>query len=688
MGGTQSIPSVPREQSCEERKGSYRMDNNESLIGVGSAPRRHGASWVSLQELPYPEEPHVNNLYDNFLRGTEKYPTCPCMGTRTVVDGRAGPFEWLIYRDAAERARRIGEGLHSLGLAKGSCIGMFSANRPEWVLSSLGIWSRCCVCVPLYDTLGEDAVAFQLIDADIEVVFVEAKKVALLEKVVGQADKLRTVVQFESAVDDATRERFLAMGKDLISWDDLQERAQGLPKAQVNPTDLAFIMYTSGTTGNPKGVMMTHGNVMAAIAGGLSACRPTPDDRYLSYLPLAHIFETLMQGAMYGSGAAVGFYQGETKKILEDVQCLRPTIFAGVPRIYQRIYDKATQGIEGKNRIVKGMVHAAMRREKRLSQNKQRHSRFARRICKKMREALGGRVHFMISGAAPLPAYIQEFLQVTMQCPVIQGYGMTENCAAATMQFPGDITAGRVGGPVPPAEIKLADVADMDYTTTTSPPRGEICTRGPTVFKGYWKNEAATKEALDADGWLHTGDIGQWNADGSLSIIDRKKNIFKLLQGEYVAAEKIEETLGKSPMVGQVWVYGHSETTQLVAVVTPDFENFIPWAQQKGLAMCPTDLPAVIESGAEELCQTKEAKEFFLDEFKRLAKEDGLNGFEVPKGVYVEGKTNNLLQGFSIENDCLTPTFKLRRPQLLKRYRPRIAELYTILGEKLPAEKK
>jgi len=231
----------------------------------------------------------------------------------------------------------------------------------------------------------------------------------------------------------------------------------------------------------------------------------------------------------------------------------------------------------------------------------------------------------------------------------------TENCACATLQFPGDIGSGRVGAPCLPAEIKLVDVPDMEYLTTNHPPRGEVCTRGPTVFKGYWKNETATKETVDVDGWLHTGDIGQWNEDGSLSIIDRKKNIFKLLQGEYVAVEKIEETLSKSNMVGQVWVYGHSETTQLVAVVTPDFENFMPWAQEKGLANCPRDVAAVIENGAEELCQSKEVKELFSNEFKRLSKEDGLKGFEVPRSVYVEGLVNKMLQGFTIENDCLSP---------------------------------
>lgn len=687
MGAKQSLPRVPLQQSCCDSTYASYDDKHED----GCVPRRHGASWGSLQELPYPEEPHVDNLYDNFLRGADINPTGPCMGTRRVVEkGEKDrePFDWLSYRDAAERARRIGEGLQSLGLAKGSSVGIYSANRPDWMLSSLGMWSRCCVCVPLYDTLGEDAVAFQLNDADIQVVFVEASKVQLLEKVLTKTDKLQTVVQFESSVDEATKERFLARGKALISLDNLLERASSLAKAQVDPNDLAFIMYTSGTTGNPKGVMLTHRNVMASVAGGLSACPVNSDDRYLSYLPLAHIFETVMQGAMYGAGGAVGFYQGETKKILEDVQALRPTIFAGVPRIYQRIYDKATQGIEGKNRVLRGMVHAAMRREKRLAQNKLRHSRFAHVVCKKIRVALGGQVRMMISGAAPLPAYIQEFLQVAMQCPLIQGYGMTENSASATIQPVGDSTAGRVGGPVPPAEIKLVDVPDMDYLTSSKPPCGEICTRGPTVFKGYWKNETATNETLDSDGWLHTGDVGRWNEDGSLSIIDRKKNIFKLLQGEYIAAEKIEETLGKSALVGQVWVYGHSETTQLVAVVTPDFENFLPWAREKGLEACPENLAAVIENGAEELCQTKEVKNFFLEEFKRLAKEDGLKGFEIPKGVHIEGRANSLLQGFSIENDCLTPTFKLRRPQLLKRYRPNIEELYTYLGEKLPAEKK
>lgn len=678
MGGVNSIPEVPKTMSCTEMPGK-----------PGSAPRRRGATWGSLQATPWPEEPHINNLYENFLRGADKYPQNSCMGTRTFVDGKATDFAWLNYKDAAERARHIGEGCRELGLAKGISVGIYSQNRPEWMLSSLGVWSAGCVCVPLYDTLGENAVAYQLEHAEIALVFAEKSKLGLLEKALGSTRSLHTVVQFEDSVDAATKDRFLASGKALLSLKELEGRARDLPKVQVDPGNLAFIMYTSGTTGNPKGAMLTHGNVMASVSSGLNVCKVAPSDRYLSYLPLAHIFETLMQGAMYSCGAAVGFYQGDTRKILEDVQALQPTIFAGVPRIYQRIYEKATSSIEAKSNLQQGLFNMALRREKRLARDKGRHSRIAAKICKKVREALGGRVKFIISGAAPLPAHIAEFLQLTMHCPVVQGYGMTENTACAAMQFAGDCTAGQVGGPAAPAEVKLVDVEEMGYVTGHADmlPRGEICTRGPTVFLGYWKNEVATGETIDADGWLHTGDIGQWNENGSLSIIDRKKNIFKLLQGEYVAAEKIEETFSKSRMISQVWVYGHSETTQLVAVVVVDFENLLPWAKAEGIA-CPGELKEVIEGGAAELCSTKQVQDLILNEFKRLAKEDGLKGFEVPKAVHLESSVNNLLQGFNVENDCLTPTFKLRRPQLRQRYQAQISEMYSSLGERLPEENK
>merc|ERR1719487_2254424 len=282
----------------------------------------------------------------------------------------------------------------------------------------------------------------------------------------------------------------------------------------------------------------------------------------------------------------------------------------------------------------------------------------------------GGEVRLMISGAAPLPVHVQELLLATMGCPVVQGYGMTENCANATLAYLDDYRSGHVGPPMPTVDIKLVDVPEMNYTTAENN-SGEVCTKGMCNFAGYHKNKEETDKVLDADGWLHTGDIGRWNPNGTLSIIDRKKNIFKLSQGEYVAAEKIEMCVSKSKYVSQPWIYGNSFFPMLVAVVTPDFDELKAAAKEGGW---------YAEDNA-ALAAKPEAAKFILDAMIKEGKEAKLKTFELPKAVFLEGEINELNQGFSIANDCLTPTFKLKRPQLLARYKKQVDDMYKSLGE-------
>jgi len=284
----------------------------------------------------------------------------------------------------------------------------------------------------------------------------------------------------------------------------------------------------------------------------------------------------------------------------------------------------------------------------------------------------GGKVRMMLSGAAPLPLHVHEFLVASMGCPVVQGYGMTENCAQATLGLQGDNRPGHVGPPINVAEVKLVDVPEMGFTIAENH-SGEVCTRGPCSFVGYHKNADETAQVLDADGWVHTGDIGRWNADGTLSIIDRKKNIYKLAQGEYVAAEKIEMAVAKSKYISQPWVYGNSFFPQLVAVVVPDFATLLPKAKEDGW----------YEEGMtkEQVAAHPKAVELILKEIEFESKGAKLKSFEVPKKVLLEGTINELAQGFSIDNDCLTPTFKLKRPQLLKRYKEQVDAMYVALGE-------
>ena len=261
----------------------------------------------------------------------------------------------------------------------------------------------------------------------------------------------------------------------------------------------------------------------------------------------------------------------------------------------------------------------------------------------KVQQRLGSRVRVIITGSAPISADTLDFLRVCFSCDVVEGYGQTECGAAMSMSYPRDTTTGNIGAPMPHCQIKLVDIPEMDYLSTDPFPRGEICCKGPNVFLGYFKQEDKTNEAIDSDGWLHSGDVGRWNADGTLTIIDRKKNIFKLSQGEYIAPEKLEARAQTSNFVAQAFIEGNSLKHQLVAVIVPDEDSLIPWAKESGIDFKQDGKVGVDDDGNvadwyKALCQTAETKQKIMAELDAAAKEGGLKGFEKVKNIYVEAK--------------------------------------------------
>jgi len=614
----------------------------------------------------------VDGLFQLFARSAKLYPRNNCLGRRPVgADGSLGEFQYESYETVHARVLTLGSGLAELGLVAGDAFGIYGANTPEWAQANLAGFSRGMVSVPIYDTLGDNVVQYEANHADMKLMFVQKKSLAGVLNVLPECPTLKHIVLLDGAAADAADAKATcdAAGVTLLDFQRLAASGAQKPHepAPASGEQLAYIMYTSGTTGDPKGVCLSQHAITcgASYGAGLTLL---PTDRYLSYLPLAHIFETVVEYGLFAVGGAVGFYSGNVRLLMDDIAALKPTIFVGVPRIFQRVYDKAYAGISSKKPAVANFLLRKLQKEIEAVRVG-KHTMWNAVFKKIFRKVMGGHVRLMISGAAPLPSHVHEFLLATMGCPVIQGYGMTENCANATIQGLTDHTLN-VGGPMPTAEVKLVDVSEMNYTSDQQLPTGEVCVRGPVVFSGYHKNQQATDETL-IDGWLHTGDIGRWNADGTLSIIDRKKNIFKLAQGEYVAAEKIEMAISKSKFIGQPWVYGNSFTTMLVAVVVPDFEALLPHATANGWDV----------SSKEALVALPECRQLILDEIALMAKEAKLRGFEVPKAILLEGAVNELGQGYSIENDCLTPTFKLKRPALLRRYQAQVDEMYTSLGE-------
>nr|CAD1824041.1 unnamed protein product [Ananas comosus var. bracteatus] len=284
---------------------------------------------------------------------------------------------------------------------------------------------------------------------------------------------------------------------------------------------------------------------------------------------------------------------------------------------------------------------------------------FDKIVFSKIKQGLGGKVRIILSGAAPLARHVEEFLRVVTCAHVIQGYGLTETCAGTFVSLPNEISMlGTVGVPVQNVDVRLESVPEMGYDALSSTPRGEICIRGDTLFSGYHKREDLTKEVM-IDGWFHTGDVGEWQPDGSLKIIDRKKNIFKLSQGEYVAVENLENIYGLVPDIDSIWIYGNSFESFLVAVINPNKQALERWAEQNE-----------ISGDFADLCKNPKAKEYILGELTKIGKEKKLKGFEFIKAIHLDPAP------FDMERDLITPTFKKKRPQLLKYYQDVIDGLY------------
>mmetsp|Transcript_9612 Transcript_9612/g.10859 ORF Transcript_9612/g.10859 Transcript_9612/m.10859 type:complete len:418 (+) Transcript_9612:767-2020(+) len=417
--------------------------------------------------------------------------------------------------------------------------------------------------------------------------------------------------------------------------------------------------------------MLHHGCITSMVAGiDKSHIKLKSTDVHLSYLPLAHILERIVFFGLMANGARIGFYQGDILKVVDDLAVLRPTIFVSVPRMYSKFYDriqgliKETKGFKAK--LLRNGIKSKLKNLKRNGTVKS--CFYDALIFKKMRARLGGRVRICITGSAPIAKEVLDFLKICFCCPILEGYGQTELTGANTVGFPDDPETGHVGGVFPSFYMKLQDAPEMDYKSTDRRdginfPRGEVCFKGGGAMQGYFKEPIKTSEAIDKDGWIHTGDIGEIQPNGALRIIDRKKNIFKLSQGEYIAAEKLELIFAKSPLIQQIFVYGDSLQSILVAIIVPDKEY-----------IDKNDKP----SNYKEYINSEDYKGQITKWFKECREESKLNGLEIPKKLFCTD------QEFSIETGTLTPTFKLIRASAKKLYYDQIKEMYD--GAKLQGE--
>ncbi|XP_063969268.1 long-chain-fatty-acid--CoA ligase 5-like [Lytechinus pictus] len=620
------------------------------------------------QYLPTQQYSDVTTLYEGFQRGKRVSNDGSFLGHRI---GPGQPYQWISFSQVEERARLFGSGLVSLGFSPGSetFIGIFSQNRPEWTIVDFACICYSMVSVPLYTSLGKDALKHIAEQTNMSVLVCDVldKAESVLEYA-ANLPHLKAVVVMDLPLEggEETRHKFEAAGLRLLSYDDVIDRGTSNPCDRVlpKPTDLNTIVYTSGTTGTPKGVPLTQGHHIVNHAYVHSAFDVpsfgSPDDYHLSYLPLAHVFE---RGNMYHGmiqGTHVGFFQGDPLLLLDDLQTLKPTVFFAVPRIFNRIHHQITLGVTNSSPLKRSIFSFAYQQK---SKNLQKgiisnDTIWDKLVFKKIQDIFGGRMRFLFSGAAPISEEVATFFRVTVGCPFFEGYGQTETTSIITHTIDIDMSPGHVGVPGGDMEIKLVDVPDLNYHAKDD--EGEIFVRGKNVFTGYYKDPEKTKEALDEDGWLHTGDIGRWNKNGTLSVIDRKKQILKLAQGLYVAPEKVENVYTRLPLLTQIFVYGDSMRDFIVGIVVPDPQELEKVARSVG-----------VTGSFEELCQNKKVTGEVLRVLQKHGKAEGLQGFEQVQAISLNPEQ------FSEQNGLLTPTLKTKRSAMEKAFKNQLDNLYT-----------
>ncbi|MCL7051563.1 hypothetical protein MKW94_010990 [Papaver nudicaule] len=646
---------------------------------------------TTLIEVPWEGATTMAALFE---QSCKKNAQGRCLGTREVIsreivtggDGRKfeklhlGEYFWETYGGALDRASNFASGLVKMGHSADSHAAIFSDSRAEWLLAFQGCFRQNIAVVTIYASLGEEALVHSLNETQVTTLICDSKQLKKLSAISSSLESIKHIIYFE---DDDSRVDSVLSNFKVASFSEVEKLGKENPAQPRLPskTDTAVIMYTSGSTGLPKGVMMTHGNIVATAAAVTTVIpKIGSKDVYLAYLPLAHVFELAAEAIMLTAGAAIGYGSALTltdtsnkikKGTLGDASMLKPTLMAGVPAILDRVRDGVLKKIEEKGGLSKKIFNLGYKR--RLSAIEGSllgawglEKAFLEVICfKKIRSVLGGRLRFMLCGGAPLSRDTQRFMNVCLGIPVAQGYGLTETCAGAAFSEADDSTVGRVGPPLPCSYIKLASWEEGGYLITDKPmPRGEVVVGGHSVTLGYFKNEAKTNEVYKVDEkgmrWFYTGDIGQFHPDGCLEIIDRKKDIVKLQHGEYISLGKVEAALASSNYVDNIMVHADPFHSFCVALVVPSHHALENWAHGAGIEY----------SNFSDLCENEETVREVQQSLLKVAKVAKLDKFESP------AKIKLLPDPWTPESGLVTAALKLKREQLKAKFKDDLLKLY------------
>jgi long-chain acyl-CoA synthetase len=587
------------------------------------------------------------------------YPGLDCVGERELLpDGTHGRYKWTSYSEFYGQVLAIGRGLLELGFRRGDRIGLYSPPSIYWQMVHFGVGSVGMVLVPVYDSLGKNAAQHICNHSEVKCLFVAQGNYANAVAIIPQLETLECVVVLTPEVPaepspepHPSREVRILAAPEVIQ----RGRESNQPNNFGDPDEVAIIMYTSGTTGEPKGCMLTGANVVAGSASLAKVnCSVLPGDTQLSWLPLAHIYSLSFELFLYVQGGRVGFARGGVPALMGDIKELQPTLLIGVPRILNRVCENMKAGIAKKSWIAQKVLYWAIDRKVQCMLENRPHSLLLDALLfSAFRDSLGGKLRALISSAAPILPDTFAFFTATVTPNVCQGYGLTETSGGCCVQEIPAMDPHAVGSPGVGDDIKLRPVPDTEYKPRGREQAGELLVRGPAIFKGYYKNPELTAEVLK-DGWFATGDVVRITPQGELQVIDRVKQLIKLSQGEYLSMTSLNDHYNNADLAAFVYVYANSKYDQPVAVVVPKKEKIEQWQS----------------SGIQDIISDQSVNEEVMESLKKVHKERGLRGFERIGGVIID------LEEPTMENGLLTPS---QKPQLVackKRYEERLLELY------------
>ncbi|KAI5460720.1 long-chain acyl-CoA synthetases & [Mariannaea sp. PMI_226] len=650
-------------------------------------PRRHPRAIGGLLDRPADD---VHTVFDIVRRSARLFPTNQSVGWRKVVkihkemvkvpknmDGEVqmvdkeyqffelSKFSFLTYAEYEDLVLQLGSGLRKLGLTHQSKLHLFGATCAFWLSMAHSCASQSISIVTAYDTLGKSGLQHSLNQTECTAIYIDAHLLPMATDVIRKSHVKTVIVNDRSLFATGEFVEFKRLNPELtvVTFDELRQLGESnmVDPVPAKPSDIYCVMYTSGSTGPPKGVCITHKALVAGITGLFTCLEESvsPKEVILAYLPLAHILEMALENGVLFLGGTLGYGHPRTmadsmvKNCLGDMHELAPTAMVGVPQVWETVQKEIIHKVESSNWIVRSLFWGAFSYKNFMSRNGLPGADlFDGIVFSKVRDSAGGRVRFILNGASGIADATKNFLSLVL-APMLVGYGLTESCATGALGNPLEYSATSIGAIPAAIDVKLVSIPELGYSADAKVPQGEIWIKGTPLMQGYYDNPEETKKVLTPDGWLKSGDVGEFDADGHLRVIDRVKNLVKMQGGEYIALEQVEGVYRSAQIVSNVMVYADALHSRPIAVIMPREKALINIAEKLGVDQ-------------HDMHTDKSVCGNVLAELQATAKRAGLSSIETVANVVITDEEWSPLNGL------VTATQKVNRRVIHERFKKEI----------------